>query len=120
MAVLFIVAGANHFLRPDLYLSMMPGYLPRPELLNLIAGAAEVLGGAGALFPPVRRAAGWGLVALLLAVFPANLHVAINGWPGVDIPAWVLWARVPFQAFFILWVYDSCLRKPQTGTSCRL
>lgn len=111
LALFFIVAGLNHFRSPGIYLSMMPPYLPWPEILNLVSGAAEIAGGIGVLVPGVRKAAGWGLIALLAAVFPANLHVAIHGWPEMDLPRSVLWARLPLQALLIAWVYFTCLRK---------
>ncbi len=105
LAVFFIVAGVNHFLDPGPYLTMMPGYLPWPRELIVVSGVAEVLGGLGLLIPRLRVAAGWGLIALLVAVFPANVHVALHGWEGVAISSWVLWARLPFQIVFIAWVY---------------
>lgn len=108
LAAFFIVAGANHFRDPATYLSMMPPWLPWPEALNLISGAAEIAGGIGILIPRLRSAAAIGLILLLLAVFPANLHVALHGWPGMDVPTWVLWARLPFQLLFIGWVLFSC------------
>lgn len=108
LAFAFIVAGANHFRSPESYLSMMPPWLPAPEWLNKISGAAEILGGIGLLIPRLRIAAAIGLILLLVAVFPANLHIAMNGWPGMDIARWILWARLPFQLVFILWVIYSC------------
>jgi uncharacterized membrane protein len=108
LAAFFIAAGANHFLNPELYLSMMPPWLPAPEALNLISGAAEIAGGIGMLIPRLRRASAIGLILLLLAVFPANRHLAIHGWPGMDIPGWALWLRLPFQLAFIAWVLFSC------------
>lgn len=112
LALAFVVAGVNHFRSPEVYLSMMPPWLPAPGLLNAVSGAAEIAGGIGVLIPRTRRAAGIGLVLLLIAVFPANIHIALNGWPGMDIPRWVLFARLPFQLLFIAWVVFSCdLRK---------
>ena len=105
----FIVAGAYHFLKPGPYVAMMPPYLPWPELLVAISGIAEIAGGSGVLIPPLRRLAGWGLILLLLAVFPANLQVALHGWPGSDLPGWVLWLRLPLQALFIWLVYRLCI-----------
>ncbi|HRE82032.1 MAG TPA: DoxX family protein [Opitutaceae bacterium] len=108
VALGFVVAGVNHFLAPEVYLAMMPPFLPAPDLLHKIAGGAEILGGLGLLVPPTRRLAMIGLVALLVAIFPANLYVAWIGKMGdLAIPAWVLWARLPFQALFIavvIWV----------------
>ncbi len=103
VAIFFIGAGANHFVHPSPYYSMMPGYLPWPRQLVWISGVAEILGGFGALVPITRTLAGWGLILLLLAVFPANLNVALNGWPGVNLPVWSLWARLPLQ-ILMLWV----------------
>lgn len=108
LAAFFIGAGANHFINPEIYLSMMPPWLPAPAELNLISGAAEIAGGIGILIPRLRQAAAIGLILLLLAVFPANLHLAIHGWPGMDIPRWGLWLRLPFQLAFIAWVIFSC------------
>lgn len=108
LAAAFIVAGANHFRSPELYLSMMPPWLPAHEALNFISGAAEIAGGIGLLIPRTRHMAAIGLILLLLAVFPANLHLAIHGWPEMDIPRWVLWLRLPFQLIFIAWVFFSC------------
>lgn len=108
LAIAFIIAGANHFRSPETYLSMMPPWLPAHGLLNAISGAAEIAGGIGVLIPRTRRAAGIGLILLLVAVFPANIHSALNGMPGMDIPRWVLFARLPFQLLFIAWVAFSC------------
>lgn len=108
LAAFFIAAGANHFLNPALYLSMMPQWLPSPEVLNYISGGAEIAGGIGILIPHLRRPAAIGLILLMLAVFPANLHLAIHGWPGMDIPRWALWLRLPFQLAFIAWIIFSC------------
>ncbi len=107
LALFMIVAGVNHFLAPEIYLGMMPAWLPAKEAANLISGAAEILGGLGLLIPALRRAAAWGLIALLLAVFPANVQVALNGhMPGLESasPA-LLWLRLPFQAVFIGWTW---------------
>ena len=107
LALFFIVAGVNHFLAPEIYLGMMPAWLPFKEAANVISGIAEILGGLGLLIPRFRRAAAWGLIALLIAIFPANLHVALQGsMPGLDqAPAWLLWLRLPFQVVFVAWVW---------------
>ncbi len=105
LAVFFLVAGLNHFLNPRPYLSMMPPYLPWPAALNIISGAAEVAGGIGILIPTLRPIAGWGLLALLVAVFPANVNVALHGWKGQHIAPWILWARLPFQPLIMAFVY---------------
>jgi uncharacterized membrane protein len=116
LALFFILAGANHFRSPEIYLGMMPPWLPEPELMNTISGAAEIFGGVGLLIAATRRAAGWGLIALLIAIFPANLHVALQGhMPGTDFSPLVLWLRLPFQAVFIALVWWSTLRHEPVG-----
>ncbi len=105
LAVFFLAAGANHFRTPGIYVGMMPPGLPWPAALNAIAGVAEILGGIGLLVPATRRLAGWGLIVLLVAVFPANVHVALAGqMPGTDFSPLTLWLRLPFQGVFIAWV----------------
>ncbi len=109
LAGLMIVAGLNHFRVPALYIAMIPAWLPAPSALNIISGIAEILGGIGLLapWPAVRRAASWGLIALLLAVFPANINMAIHNLPLGDnhVPAWTLWARLPLQVVLIAWAW---------------
>ena len=103
-AIFFVVAGIGHFMKPELYLKIMPPYLPAPALIVFISGVAEVAGGLGLLIRPFRRAAGWGLIALLIAVFPANIYMLQH--PGLfDIEPWILWARLPLQIVFIAWVW---------------
>jgi uncharacterized membrane protein len=109
IGIFFIGAGVFHFVRPAPYVAMMPPWLPQPGLLVAVSGLAEIAGGLGVLLGRTRRMAAWGLIALLLAVFPANLHVALHGWPGTDIPGWVLWVRLPLQVVFIWLVYRCCL-----------
>jgi len=119
IALFFMIAGANHFLHPAPYLSMMPAYLPWQLELVWIIGVAVMLGGLGVLLPPVKRLAAWGLIALLLAVFPANLNVALNGWPGVSLPQWILWARLPLQPLMIWAVYRLYLGDRSEGRGGR-
>ena len=105
LALFFIVAGANHFRSPALYLSMMPDWLPWPHAANVVSGLGEILGGIGLLVPAARSAAGWGLLLLLAAVFPANLHVALLGhMPGFSYSPATLWIRLPFQGVLMAWV----------------
>jgi uncharacterized membrane protein len=116
MAAFFVVAGLNHFREPAVYLGMMPPWLPWPDALIAVSGACEVLGGIGILVPRTRRAAAWGLIALLAAVFPANVHVALMGrMPGFGFSPAVLWLRLPFQAVFaaaVAWAALCDVRRP--------
>ena len=111
IAVLFIAAGTFHFLNPAPYIAMMPSYLPWPASLVALSGIAEIAGGVGMLVASLRVPAAWCLIALLLAVLPANLHVALHGWPNVNIPPWVLWLRLPLQPVFAWLVYRFCIAK---------
>lgn len=104
-ALFFVAGGAMHFIRPEAYESIVPSQLPAPEVLVAVSGVAEILGGVGLLIPRTRRIAGWGLVALLLAVFPANVNMALNPQTvGRGLPEWALWARLPLQLVVIGWV----------------
>ncbi len=106
LAVFFVVAGANHFRAPDIYLGMMPPWLPVPLTLVNVSGVAEILGGIGVLVPAMRQFSAWGLIVLLIAIFPANLHVALVGhMPGFDLSPLILWLRLPFQLVLIGWVW---------------
>jgi uncharacterized membrane protein len=104
LGVAFIGAGLLHFLRPKPYEAIIPPYLPAHRELVMISGVGEIAGGVTALFPATHRFCRWWLIALLVAVFPANVQMAVNpddikGLP--DIPQWALWARLPLQAAFI-------------------
>lgn len=105
LAVLFILAGSLHFLIPQPYLSIMPPSLPVPLALVYISGAAEILGGVGLLIPATRVFAAWGLVVLLIAVLPANIHMAVEHSRFASIPLWALWLRVPLQLPLIYWAW---------------
>lgn len=107
LAMFLIAAGLNHFLNPAPYLGMMPAVLPAPLALVYVSGVAEILCGAGLLVARTQRLAAWSTIALLLAVFPANINMAINDLPlgTTAVPAWVLWARLPLQGVLIAWAY---------------
>lgn len=103
--ILFVLAGLNHFRSPAFYISMMPPYLPwHPELVA-ISGVAEIALGALLLFQRWARLAGWGLIALLVAVFPANVHMAMNPELYPSISPTALWLRLPVQGLLIAWAY---------------
>lgn len=107
MAVAMMTVGVLHFVSPNGFVSIVPHALPNPLLLVQVSGFFEIVGGAGLLAPPVRRAAGIGLVALYVAVFPANINMVVHPELAGAVPLWVLWLRLPFQILFIavaLWV----------------
>jgi uncharacterized membrane protein len=103
MSGLYVLAGISHFAKPKMYLRIIPPYLPYPKLLNIIAGACEILLGIGLLCPDTRSFSAFGLILLLLAVFPANIYMLQKGAKG--IPQWVLILRLPLQFLLIAWAY---------------
>lgn len=115
LAVAMVAVGVDHFINPGGFVRIVPAYLPAPLALVLISGAAEILGGLGLLVPRTRRLAAWGLVALYVAVFPANINMAIHRMPLGDAPVspLALWLRLPFQALFIAWAY--WMTRPDPG-----
>jgi uncharacterized membrane protein len=107
----FLLAGLAHFLRPRAYEAIVPRFLPAPRALVLASGVAEIAGGAGVLHPRTVRPAGWWLIATLLAVFPANVEMALSAERFRAIPAPLLWARLPVQALLIAWVWRVAARR---------
>ena len=107
LAGFFSFAGAMHFVRPKPYEAITPPPFPKKESVA-ISGVAELVGGLAVLHPATRRAGRWWLLALLLAVFPANVWMATSPEkvPGAGkIPRWALWARLPLQPLAMLWVW---------------
>jgi uncharacterized membrane protein len=110
MSFLYASIGFSHLVNPDQFVAIMPPKLPMPEVLNVISGLIEITLGVFLLEPKTRIYAAWGIIALLIAVFPANLHVATqniglpSGEPGTG-NAVVNWVRLPFQAVFMLWAW---------------
>ena len=107
-AALFVFAGSKHFTNAKFFREIVPPGFPSPALLVAISGVCEIAGGLGLLIRPLRRAAGWGLIALLIAVFPANVYMAQHPDRIVDLHAahWLLWVRLPVQGIFIFWVWS--------------
>lgn len=107
LALLFLGSGVVHLVAPQAYLRIMPPYLPAPHALVAISGLAELLGGLGLLLPATRRIAAWGLVALLLAVWPANIYMATAHlpMPGLMGQTWAQSLRVPLQLPLMYWAW---------------
>lgn len=105
LCVVFVLAGLNHFINPALYLKIMPPYLPWHLFLVYLSGFFEMAFGVLLLIPAFTRVAAWGLVALLVAVFPANIHMTVNPQLYPDISPLALWLRLPLQAVFLAWAY---------------
>jgi uncharacterized membrane protein len=105
LGILYILAGVNHFLSPNLYLQIMPPYLHWHLFLVYLSGVFEILFGALVLIPRWTKVGAWGIILVLVAVFPANLHMALNAEDFSFIPAFFLWLRLPFQVVLIAWAY---------------
>lgn len=105
MGIIYTVAGLNHFRSPKTYLRIIPPYFPNPKLLNSIAGIAEVILGIGLCIPATSTLSAWGIIALLIAIFPANLFMFTNKKAGMGLPKIVLLIRLPLQILLIFWAY---------------
>lgn len=115
IAAIFVGGGVLHLVKPDAYVRIMPPWLPAPMALVLISGVFEILGGVGVLLPATRVAAGWGLIALLIAVTPANVQMLLNARAAHASALWMtgLIARLPLQPALIYWVFRATIRQPR-------
>jgi uncharacterized membrane protein len=106
LSFLFMAAGVYHFVKPEMYRKIMPPWLPWPDALILWSGVAELLLGLPLLFPVTRQLAAWGLIALLIAVFPANIQMMLNYLHRHHPQLWLAILRLPLQFVLIWWVYQ--------------
>jgi uncharacterized membrane protein len=106
LGLLLVGAGLLHFIAPETYMRIMPPYLPAPLTLVYLSGLCEVVVGIGLLFRRTRRWAAWSAVALLVAVFPANVYMAQANDTLFHLPTWVVWARLPLQFALIAWAWQ--------------
>ena len=107
LAVCMVVAGVSHFVFPNPYIRIVPHLLPYPAALVYISGFCEIIGGIGLLIPAVSQAAAWGFVLLFIAVYPANINMAVNNIHIDNIPDgnWFQAIRLPFQFVLIAWAW---------------
>ncbi|MEM6765983.1 MAG: DoxX family protein [Bacteroidota bacterium] len=108
LAAFFLYAGITHFRRPRFFYRITPPLLKRWEKpINIIVGVSEILGAIGLVVPnqQIQSAAAWGIIALLVAVFPANVYHLQSKGAGMKIPIWALWLRLPLQFVLIAWAY---------------
>ena len=110
MGPLYVIAGILHFIVPELYAQIIPPFLPAPLALVYLSGVAEIAVGIGVLIPRTRRYAAWATIALLIAIFPANVYMAtsmvvVDGIGGGDPSPLIRWGRLPLQGVLILWAY---------------
>ncbi len=104
-AVFFVLAGVNHFINTAFYLKIMPPFLPWHLLLVYLSGVVEIVLGVLLLIPKLTRMAAWGLIALLIAIFPVNINMALNHELYPDYSATALWVRLPLQFILLAWAY---------------
>ncbi len=105
MAILYTAAGINHFVNPRFYMYIMPTWLPKPLALVYISGICEVLCALLLLPPSTRHIGAWLIIALLIAVYPANIQMAINYWQKGSPHLWVALVRLPLQFVLIWWAW---------------
>lgn len=106
MALLYVVAGINHFRNPRVYLKIIPPYFSNPNLINWMSGLAEIILGICLCIPLVSQYAAWGIIALLIAIFPANLHMYKNDKASLGLPKWMRLLRLPLQLLLIYWAFQ--------------
>ena len=106
ISVFFIYFGIDHFINPEFYLSIMPPIFPLHLEAVYLSGLFEILGGVGVLIARTRSIAGWGLLTLLIAVYPANIYMALTPEAFPDIPLFALYFRLALQFLFFYWAYS--------------
>ncbi|GAB4016488.1 DoxX family protein [Spirosoma koreense] len=109
---MFVLIGLSHLRKPEQLIYMVPEFLPNARLLVLVSGVGELILGLGLLTPETRVPAAWGLILMLIAVFPANINVAVNKLPppgGLPAKPWYVWSRLLFQPVYILWIWYAAL-----------
>ena len=111
LAIFFIYFGIDHFINPDFYLSIMPPSFPLHQEAVYISGLFEIIGGMGILIYRFRKIAGWGLFALLIAVYPANIYMAVTPSAFPNIPIFILYLRLGLQFIFLYWAYTITCRE---------
>jgi len=105
MSAIYIFAGMMHFIRPKMYLRIMPRYLPNPKLLVTMSGIAEIMLGIGLCFPATKNSAISGIIAMLIVFLLVHFYMLSSKKAGAGIPQWVLLLRIPLQFALIYWAY---------------
>lgn len=106
-AAFYLYAGYSHFKNPKFFYKITPPLIKEwAKPINVIVGIAEIAGGIGLLIPQTRSAAAWGIIALLIAVFPANIYMLTSKGAGMKIKMWFLWLRLPLQFVLIWWAWQ--------------
>jgi uncharacterized membrane protein len=112
LSAFFVAAGVLHFVKPRAYEAIVPTVLPRKREIVYVSGVAEIAGGLGVLAPRTQRLAGWWLIATLVAVFPANVSMAVNADRFRRVPEPLLWLRLPVQGALVGWTWWAAVRRP--------
>ena len=113
IAGLFFLTGILHFIKPQFFVNIMPDYIPWHMAMVYISGVAEIFGAVGILFTTTQAWAAWGLILLLIAVFPANINMTVEAVQKLGYASWYTIAtilRLPLQFVLMYWVYWACLR----------
>lgn len=109
MGALYVVAGAGHFVLTRAFEGIVPDYLPAHRALVMVSGVAEIAGGVGVMlaarYPALGRAAAWGIVVLLVCVFPANVWMVQHPERFAGVPVWAMWVRLPLQGVLMWWAW---------------
>jgi uncharacterized membrane protein len=105
MVALYLAAGTSHFLNPSMYRKIVPSVLPNPGLLVILSGACEILFALLLIFPKTRIFAAWGIILLLIVVFPANVQMMMNYYRASNPWFWLTIVRLPIQILLIFWAY---------------
>ncbi len=108
----FVTAGLAHFLKTDVYMRAVPSFVPWARMAVILSGAAAFILGAALLVPKLSRAAAWGILVFLAAVFPSNLWMALHPEIFPKVPPFFFWLRLPLQALLMFWAYRLTLRCP--------
>lgn len=106
MAVLYILAGLNHFRKPKFYEKIIPPFIPYKNYVNEFVGFVEIIFGVYLFIPVFSNLAAWSIIGLLVAIFPANIYMVINKKASLGIPTWILLFRLPLQIILIYWAYQ--------------
>lgn len=106
MALLYILAGINHFRVPKLYYKIIPPYFSNQRLLNIVSGIAEIILGIALCIPQLSKYAAWGIIILLIAIFPANIYMYQNDKAALGLPKWARILRLPLQFLLIYWAFQ--------------
>ena len=105
MSAMYILAGLMHFLKPKMYLRIMPRYLPAHKSLVLLSGLAEILLGVGLMFPETKDLSIYGIILMLIVFLLVHFYMLSSEKAGAGVPRWALLARIPLQFVLIWWAW---------------